>query len=283
MAGVDGRDVDGSSYSHWHRHRRRSPARRRHPGRRQPRRLHRADARFLIVFGGTAGVMIASSGLKAFLQMPKLFLVSHDVQGRDDRQGRGDQDDRRHGREGAARGPARARGGDADADRPLPAEGHLRWSSTAPTPSSSRTSSSPTWTPMEARHAEQGGLFADGGRLRADPRHHRHRHGPRARAREPLRSRHARPGDLERVHRDLLRRLLGEPRLLPDREQAQADLARRGARPHDDHRGHRSRSRPATTRASSRRSSRRSSTRPSARRSTGEQGEPASNELRQAA
>ena len=35
-----------------------------------------APSAFLIVFGGTAGAMVASSGIKPFLQMPKLMIAS---------------------------------------------------------------------------------------------------------------------------------------------------------------------------------------------------------------
>src|SRR5262249_25761599 len=76
-------------------------------------------------------------------------------------------------------------------------------------------------------------------RLRPDARHHRHRHGSRARAREPVQPELARPRDLDRVHRHVLRRRLGEPLLPADRQQAEEDLPRGGPRADDDHRGHR--------------------------------------------
>jgi chemotaxis protein MotA len=40
-----------------------------------------APSAFLIVFGGTAGAMVASSGIKPFLQMPKLMIASMKYKG----------------------------------------------------------------------------------------------------------------------------------------------------------------------------------------------------------
>ena len=106
-----------------------------------------APSAFLIVFGGTAGAMIASSGLKAFLQMPKLFLVSMKYKG-----AMIDKVAAIRTIVGMAE-KARREGllsleEETQNARPTRSCGRgSRWSSTAPTPSSSRTSSSPTWMP----------------------------------------------------------------------------------------------------------------------------------------
>ena len=213
-------------------------------------------APILIVFGGTAGVMIASTGLsRRSCRCPKLMIVSMKYKGATiDKVAAirtivGMAEKAR--REGLLALEEEAQ----NVDDPFLAKG-ISLVVDGTDPELVKDILESDLDAMEARHSRAGRRCSQThGRLRADARHHRHRHGPRARAREPLRPGHARAGHLGRVHRDAS--TASRPRtsfFLPIGEQAQAHLARRGARAHDDRSRASSRSRRATTRASSRRS-----------------------------
>ena len=74
-------------------------------------------------------------------------------------------------------------------------------SSTASTRISCARSWRPRSTAWSARHHVGAATVREGRRLRPDDGHHRHRHGARPRAPEPVGAVDARPGDLQRVHR----------------------------------------------------------------------------------
>ena len=140
------------------------------------------------------------------------------------------------------------------------------WSSTAPTPTSSRTILESEIDGMAQRHAPDRRHVHDGRRLRPDARHPRHRHGPRPRAREPVDAgRRSAPRSPARSSRRSTASSQRQPAL-----PARSATSSRRCRPteinhrYDDARGASSRSRPATTRACSPRSSRPTCRRPSA-------------------
>ena len=112
------------------------------------------------------------------------------------------------------------------------------WSSTAPTPTSSRAILESEIDGMAARHAQERQAVRDRRRLRADARHHRHRHGPGPRAREPGRRR---PTLGPAISGAFIATLYGVGSanliFLPIGNKLKEMSASRGQPPHDDPRG----------------------------------------------
>ena len=91
---------------------------------------------------------------------------------------------------------------------------------------------------MIARHHEGAAPVREGRRLCADDGHHRHRHGPGARAPEPVGAGHPGPRHLLILHRDPDGRRLRQRPLPPDRQPPQGSLQAGGRAAHPDPRGH---------------------------------------------
>ena len=173
----------------------------------------------LIIFGGIAGVSFATFGMEGMKLIPR----STRRRSRPScRTWAGPCAARRLRRAGPQGRPARARGGDRGDRGPVHAQGHAarrrrhrpRAAARDPRRRDRLDGRAPPRRPEDLRERR---------RLRPDHRRARHRHGPPARHRQPADAGAARPRHLRRVHRDALRRGLGE-RHLPAHRRALAEL-----------------------------------------------------------
>ena len=179
----------------------------------------------MLVFGGAfcagmaGGVLKDATGVGKQLQKAFLAKVTPPTELVDD--------DRQAGRAGPPRGPAGPRGRGQDGRAPVPQARSAAGDRRHRPGGAARHPARRDRREEEGRQGRREAL-REHGRLRPDDRHHRHGHGPRARAREPGQAGDARSLDRRRVRRDPLGRAQRQRDLAADRRPAHPAQRRRG-------------------------------------------------------